>query len=475
MLLALGAAREALDEAQGSLAVQSTTAEAFRVLVDEADRTYLDLVALRHSRIRLELSDPELEARAFDISRDVAAQALRAIADALEAGHWPHDFDLDSLRKQLDESVAALREELARCRAAADRSRAEELEEVLHRGMSVRAELRGAIDLVTSWRGDRAGPGGPVRHSPPRRAELGLRRARPILRANLTLRSTACRHAIRLSVTAAIAVTIALAFGLPRGYWIPLTVLFVLRPDFGSTYIRGLQRYVGTAVGVVLATLITAALDPGPYTLAVLITALAFAFSTFLFANYGLFTLSITACIIFFVAYTAPHTEYATALDRLLDTTIGATLTLGIYALWPTWERAQLPDSTAELIDADRIYVRALLESWLSPDRHPREAVASARDRARLARTNAEALVQRSLLEPRASHTQFGTDRATGILTSLRRFADGALALEAHLEDDPPPPPPAARAFADQLDAALRELAAAARDHRAPGAATSAA
>ena len=470
VLLALGAARETLDQAQGSLAVRSSTAEAFRVLVDEADRTYLDLVALRNTRKQIELSDPEAETQAFDIGRDAAAQVLQEIADALDAGHWRADFDLDSLRGRLDASVAALREELARPRAAADSSRAEELEEVLRRGMSVRGELRGAIDLVTSWRGDRAGQAGPVRHRRPRRAALGLRRARPILHANLTLRSTAFRHAIRLSVTVAIAAAIDLVFDLPRGYWIPLTVLFVLRPDFGSTYTRGLQRYIGTALGVVLATLITSALDPGPYALAVLITGLAFAFCTFLFANYGLFTLAITSCIIFFVAYAAPHTEYATALDRLLDTTIGATLTLGIYALWPTWERALLPDTTAELIDADRAYVRTLLESWLGPARYPHEAVSSARAHARLARTNAEALVQRALLEPEGHHTQFGTNAATGILTSLRRFADGALALEAYLEDDPPVPPPQARAFADQLDAAMRELAAAARDHRAPGA-----
>jgi uncharacterized membrane protein YccC len=242
----------------------------------------------------------------------------------------------------------------------------------------------------------------------------------------------------------------------------------VLRPDFGSTYTRGLQRYVGTALGVVLATLITAALHPGPYVLAALITVLAFAFCAFLFANYGLFTLSITACIIFFVAFAGPHNEFATALDRLLDTTIGATLTLGIYALWPTWERTLLPDTTAELIEADQAYVRALFDLWFAPSPDRREAVRTARARARLARTNTEASVQRALLEPTGKRVQFGTDRATGILTSLRRFADGALALEAHLEESVPTAPAEAHTLADQLDATLTELADAAREHRAP-------
>jgi uncharacterized membrane protein YccC len=464
ILAAQTAARQALDASVGSTAVSSPSVESFRVLVDEADRTYLDLVSLRIARRRLEAVDPVVSERAVDVGRGAAAEALVAVAEALESGCW--EADADSIRDRLDDSVAALRDELAVDRAAGEVLRVHELEEMLRRGASVRAELRGAVDLATSWQGE-GPPPDPVRHTRPRRAELGLRRPGPILRANLTFRSSAFRHAIRLGVTVAVAAAVAEISGLARGYWLPLTVLFVLRPDFGSTFTRGLQRYAGTALGVVLATIITAALHPGPYALAALITALAFVVSAFLFANYGLFTLSITAFIIFFVAYAGVHDEFSTALDRLLDTTIGATITLGIYAIWPTWEQALLPDSTADLIAADRAYVHALLSSWFDGGTG-RDAVVVARDRARLARTNTEASVQRALLEPEIRRAQFGTDRAIGILTSMRRFADGALALEAYFEDELPPAPPVARTLADQLEATLTELAAAAREHRAP-------
>ena len=167
------------------------------------------------------------------------------------------------------------------------------------------------------------------------------------------------------------------------------------------------------------------------------------------------------------MAYAGVHDEFATGLDRLLDTTIGATITLGIYALWPTWERTLLPDTTADLIEADRVYVDSLLGSWFDGGKG-RDAIAAARARARLARTNTEASVQRALLERQVSRAQFGTDRATGILTSMRRFADAALALEAYLDDELPTAPPVARTLADQLDATLTELAAAAREHRPP-------
>jgi hypothetical protein len=137
--------------------------------------------------------------------------------------------------------------------------------------------------------------------------------------------------------------------------------------------------------------------------------------------------------------------------------------------LWPTWERTTLPDTTAELIDGDRAFLRAVLACWLDPATQDLDEVGRARARARVARTNIEAAVQRALDEPTGGRTGLRTRQATGVLASLRRLADGALSLEAYLEDGVSPAPSEARALAEQLDAALAELARAAREHRAPG------
>jgi uncharacterized membrane protein YccC len=60
-------------------------------------------------------------------------------------------------------------------------------------------------------------------------------RARPLqeLRAELTLGSSAFRHAVRLSVALIAAGIVYRGLSLESGYWVPLTVLFVLRPDYG--------------------------------------------------------------------------------------------------------------------------------------------------------------------------------------------------------------------------------------------------
>jgi uncharacterized membrane protein YccC len=281
------------------------------------------------------------------------------------------------------------------------------------------------------------------------------------------LRSSAFRHAIRLGATTAAGTALYRGVDLAHGYWVPLTVLFVLRPDFGSTFTRGLQRYIGTAAGVVLATLIAAAFHPGPYALAALVTVLAVGIFAFLLANYGLFTLSVTAFIVFLVAF-GGIPEYQSALDRLIASVIGATLTLGFYALWPTWERSTLPDTVAGLIEGDRAFLAAVLACWLDPSTQDQDAVRVARARARVARTNTEAAVQRALDEPARRPTGLGSARATDVLPALRRMADGGLALEAYLEDASAPAPAEAVLLTHQLDSALAELARATREHRMP-------
>jgi uncharacterized membrane protein YccC len=464
------AAREALDAAQGRVAVPSEGVEAFRVLVDEADRAYLDLVALSNAREELESQDPET-LDAFALARQAAADALAAVADALDAGRWRGDAD--SLRDRLDDAVDELQAALDRLRSAGDTVVANQLEAFLHRGATLRAELRSAVDLAVSWQGEGAPPEDPVRRRRPRRAELRTRSAAAILRANLTLRSSAFRHAVRLAVATAVGAGLYRALDLWHGYWVPLTILFILRPEFGSTFTRGLQRYAGTALGVVIATLIAAAFHPRPYALATITTVMAAGMFAFLLANYGLFVVSVTVFIVFISAF-AGAPEHSAALHRLIATGIGTTLTLVAMALWPTWARATLPDAAADIIEADRAYLRVVLGAWLDRGSRDRDSERDARVRARVARTNFEAALQGALDEPARTGTDLGTTEVAGVLASLRRFADGTLALWAYLEDSPASALPAgraqleARALAEQLDAALAELAAAARQRRAP-------
>ena len=74
------------------------------------------------------------------------------------------------------------------------------------------------------------------------------------LRANLSFESAAFRHGVRLAVTLASTTALYHAFSLPRGYWVTLTALIVLKPDFQETFARGVGRVAGTVLGATLAT-----------------------------------------------------------------------------------------------------------------------------------------------------------------------------------------------------------------------------
>ena len=76
------------------------------------------------------------------------------------------------------------------------------------------------------------------------------------IRNNLSFRSNSFRHALRLGVATVIGGLLAAAEHLIRGYWIPMTVVIVLKPNFGGTLQRSVQRITGTVLGALLAALL---------------------------------------------------------------------------------------------------------------------------------------------------------------------------------------------------------------------------
>ena len=112
---------------------------------------------------------------------------------------------------------------------------------------SLRGQLRSAVRIAQ--RLNDAQPGLSRRAATRPTTRLPVRDLLLTLRANVSISSEAGRHALRLAIVAGVAEVIAQSAALPHGYWITLTVLIVLRPDYGSTLYRGLQRAAGTVVG----------------------------------------------------------------------------------------------------------------------------------------------------------------------------------------------------------------------------------
>ena len=77
-----------------------------------------------------------------------------------------------------------------------------------------------------------------------------------LLRSHLTARDPFVWHAIRLAIAEVIAMTLGTLLGIDHGYWIPLTVAFILLPDTLGTATQVIGRIVGTFAG--LAVLVIA-------------------------------------------------------------------------------------------------------------------------------------------------------------------------------------------------------------------------
>ena len=271
------------------------------------------------------------------------------------------------------------------------------------------------------------------------------------LRANLHLGSQFGRHALRLAVTLAAAGVLGDVLPIQRGYWVTLTAALVLRPDFTTTFSRGIARIAGTIVGVVAATAIVIAVPDTPHVslaLAVLFAAISYAAFQL---NYGLFSVTVTAYVVFILALLG--TPEATAVqNRLIATIGGGFLAMLSYVLWPTWESSNTLVTLRALANASLDHTRLLLVGLT--DRSKRDPAQLRQERVALwaARAKAEESLERMLSEPERTH-DIDPDIALGIMAATQRLGLANTVLSS-LYQDPQTPAlpqlaPLAAAFAD--------------------------
>ena len=253
---------------------------------------------------------------------------------------------------------------------------------------------------------------------------------------------------------------------LPRGYWMPMTALLVLRPDFHDTFARGAARTAGTILGGGVATLLVRELQPGPRGLTVLLLLFVWSCYATFRMNYTLFTIGITGYVVFILMLSGVGEMTAVTL-RAIDTIAGGCIALAIYALWPTWAAATVRSALAAMFEAQSVYLSALLTAYQDPNAADIARLTRLRAAARLARSNAEALVERMLAEPRRK-AAIQPRVATGLLAAIRRNALAALTLHAGVERAVAARLPKLAQLAAEMKESLSRLAEAVRDGRPP-------
>jgi Fusaric acid resistance protein-like len=172
----------------------------------------------------------------------------------------------------------------------------------------------------------------------------GLRSAVPAVRSNLNLRSPVMRHALRSAGALAVAVGAyhVVDFGI-HGYWIPLTVLFVLTSDRAQTYERIWMRAAGTAVGLAVATGLAILIGHHIAANVALLTVASAVAYAMLRLEYALFTFAITIYIV-----TISHAMGESAVDAVGERALGTAIGIGIVILaFGIWRDRPATASTA--------------------------------------------------------------------------------------------------------------------------------
>src|SRR5258708_31676262 len=180
------------------------------------------------------------------------------------------------------------------------------------------------------------------------------------IRDTLSFESDGFRHALRLGFTATLGQTIATILQLPRGYWIPVVILFILNPNFGGTLQRAVLRLTGTVLGGLIAAAFSLTIQEEVILMAIL-PLLAFAALSVRPINYGLYTLALTPMIM--VMLDVGHTaNWETSFLRVLHTFIGGIIAVvGGYLFFPIWEKQKLPGELDAVVKANADFLRAIV------------------------------------------------------------------------------------------------------------------
>ncbi len=293
------------------------------------------------------------------------------------------------------------------------------------------------------------------------------------VRRHLDPTSPIARHAVRLAGATASATAIARFADLPGGYWVPLTVLLVMRPETAHTYTRCVGRVAGICVGVVVASALTLLWQPAGLLaaiVAVLFLGIAYAVSIF---GYIAVTAAFGATIALLLDITRAPPSVS---DLLLAVAIGGALAVLFHVIIPDDALIRLRQRAGELLKTEIDYAATVVKAFVHDLDNPQDALAAAWQRAVRARSAFEAAAGATRVESRDLRRWLRSFRAalnavTSSCTSLERSLpphpssalsrEFVLAVDDYVEvirGDPATPATPWTVDTDRLTAAAEQL-----------------
>ncbi|WP_121346032.1 FUSC family protein [Gillisia mitskevichiae] len=254
-----------------------------------------------------------------------------------------------------------------------------------------------------------------------------------ILIENFTLKSTIFKHSLRLALVVMVGFSIGAYFSLQNAYWILLTIIVIMRPNYGLTKQRSKQRIIGTLLGGIIATGIVLLIQDTTVYAILGILSLIIAFSM-VQRNYKTSATFITLSVVFIYALLKPDVLNVIQF-RIVDTILGAGLAaLGNAILWPSWEYFSLNAVIGESLKANIEYLFSIQKYYQEKGPVP-TSYKLARKRAFLASGNLSTTFQRMTQEPKSK--QMHLDKFYEVVVLNHTFLSSLASMGTYIQNHP--------------------------------------
>lgn len=206
-------------------------------------------------------------------------------------------------------------------------------------------------------------------------------------------------HGLRMALALAIAQSLAVVLPLDHSFWIPLTCVFVVKPDWSFTVVRSVARLGGNVLAVLVVPAVTFVLGyqgPANAIAAFVISAIAFRYFS---GNYVLGSFGIAGTILLLDALL--NHDPRLYLDRVIATAIGAIVAVGVSALIPSWRSGQAVRLVDDTVVGLAVWARAVTQAVQDPRHHSQEELQALGERQRVNLIALRPAVDAALVEPR--------------------------------------------------------------------------
>jgi len=181
-----------------------------------------------------------------------------------------------------------------------------------------------------------------------------------VVLGHFSLRSQVLRYAIRMCLAMGCGFLVAqLLPYASRSYWILLTIAVVLRSSYSQTRQRHWDRVMGNILGCLFTAILLWA-TPNPAVLAAAAFLSMVIAHSFVAINYRYSATAACVMGLLFIHFLAPGSHFV-ALERILDTVIGAAIAWGFSFILPNWESSGIPRLTNEVLAASAAFARETL------------------------------------------------------------------------------------------------------------------